>query len=154
MVPGGIAGGPLELCREHRFAGRLPPHPLEQPGGRDPCLGRRHAPGEGGADRRLDTPDRGHPPRGRPSFTPVFDGAPQFRPIESTSLQYVANTPDAIIEIDAMSFYALRNGIWFASSSVLGRWIVASFVPDAIYSIPASSPLHYVIYVQIYLGGP
>ena len=94
------------------------------------------------------------PREGGPSFTPVFDGAPQFRPVEGTSLEYVVNSPDAIIEIDATSFYALRNGIWFTSSTVLGPWAVATFVPDVIYAIPASSPIHYVTYVQIYWASP
>jgi hypothetical protein len=94
------------------------------------------------------------PRRGGPSFTPVFDGAPQFRPIEGTPLQYVVNSPDPIIEVGPTSFYALRRGVWFTSSSVLGPWSVATYVPDVIYSIPASSPLHYVTYVQIYWASP
>ncbi len=94
------------------------------------------------------------PRQGGPSFTPVFDGAPQLRPIEGTPLQYVVNSPDAIIEVDTTSFYALRNGVWFVAGSVLGPWSLATFVPDVIYSIPASSPLHYVTYVQIYWASP
>ena len=94
------------------------------------------------------------PRRGGPSFTPVFDGAPQFRAIEGTPLQYVANSPDAIIEVNPSSFYALRRGVWFTAQSVLGPWIVATYVPDVIYSIPASSSLHYVTYVQVYWVSP
>jgi len=94
------------------------------------------------------------PRKGGPSFTPVFDGAPQFRPIEGTPLQYVVNSPDPIIEVGPTAFYALRRGVWFTSSTVLGPWSVATFVPDVIYSIPASSPLHYVTYVQIYWASP
>ena len=94
------------------------------------------------------------PRKGGPSFTPVFDGVPQFRPIEGTPLQYVANSPDAIIEVNPSSFYALRRGVWFTSNSVLGPWIVAGYVPDVIYSIPASSSLHYVTYVQVYWASP
>jgi hypothetical protein len=94
------------------------------------------------------------PRTGGPSFTPVFDGAPQLRPIEGTPLQYVVNSPDAIIEIGPTSFYALQRGVWFTASSVLGPWAVAAYVPDAIYTIPPSSPLHYVTYVQIYWASP
>lgn len=94
------------------------------------------------------------PRKGGPSFTPVFDGAPQFRPIQGTPLQYVANSPDPVIEVGPTSFYALRRGVWFVSSSVLGPYSVATYVPDVIYSIPASSPLHYVTYVQIYWASP
>jgi len=94
------------------------------------------------------------PRQGGPSFTPVFDGSPQLRPIEGTSLLYVVNSPDAIIEVSPTSFYALQRGVWFTSASVLGPWVVTGFVPDAIYTIPASSPLHYVTYVQIYWASP
>src|SRR5262249_9249208 len=41
------------------------------------------------------------PRQGGPTFTPAFDGTPQLRPIEGTPLQYVWNSPDAIIEVNA-----------------------------------------------------
>jgi hypothetical protein len=94
------------------------------------------------------------PRSGGPAFTPVFDGSPQFRPIEGTPLQYVLNTPDAIIEVDATTYYALQRGVWFTAGSVLGPWVVTAYVPDVIYTIPASSPLHYVTYVQVYWASP
>jgi len=33
-------------------------------------------------------------------------------------------------------------------------WVVAASVPAVIYTIPASSPLHYVTYVRIYEATP
>jgi hypothetical protein len=90
------------------------------------------------------------PREGGPKFTPVIDGSPQLRPIEGTSLQYVWNSPDAVIEVNPANFYALRNGVWFTATSLQGPWSVATSVPDAIYAIPPSSPLHYVTYVDIY----
>ena len=78
--------------------------------------------------------------QGGPSFTPVFDGVPQFRPIEGTPLQYVANSPDAIIEVSASSFYALRRGVWFTAHSLAGPWAIATYVPDVIYTIPPAHP--------------
>src|SRR5262249_52617774 len=94
------------------------------------------------------------PRQGGPSFTPIFDGSPQLRPIEDTPLRYVVNSPDAIIEVDATSYYALQRGVWARGGSVLGPWVVEGYVPDIIYSIPASSPLHYVTYVQVYWASP
>ena len=47
-------------------------------------------------------------------------------------------------------WYAVQNGVWFLASSALGPWAVATAVPPVIYSIPPSSPLHYVTYVQVY----
>ena len=81
---------------------------------------------------------------------PQFDGEPQFKPLEDTPLQYVANTATPIILIDAKTYYAVENGVWFKASSVTGPWIVADSVPGIIYEIPPSAPLHYVTYVKIY----
>jgi hypothetical protein len=79
------------------------------------------------------------PRRGGPSFTPVFDGAPQFRAIEGTPLQYVANSPDAIIEVNPSSFYALRRGVWFTASSVLGPWVMCGYVRHHLLDSASSS---------------
>jgi len=81
---------------------------------------------------------------------PKFDGSPSFRPIEGTPLQYAANTSTPVIEVDAKSFYALQNGVWFVATSVSGPWKVAVSVPAVIYGIPPSSSLYFVTYVRIY----
>ena len=94
------------------------------------------------------------PREGGPKFTPVFDGSPQLRDIEGTSLQYVWNSPDAIIRVGATNYYGLHNGVWFTASSLSGPWVIATSVPDVIYTIPSSSPLHYVTYVDIYWTSP
>ena len=52
--------------------------------------------------------------------------------------------------MDAKSWYAVENGVWFTATSVRGPWVVATSVPAAIYTIPSSSPLHYVTYVKTY----
>jgi len=85
-----------------------------------------------------------------PRFQPIFDGAPQLRPVEGTSLQYVVDSPTPIIEVSPTEFYALRAGIWYISTSLTAFWTVATFVPPVIYTIPTTSPLHYVTYVQVY----
>jgi hypothetical protein len=82
--------------------------------------------------------------------TPVFDGDPKFEPISGTSLQYVVNSPTPIIKVDAKDYYAVENAVWFKATSVRGPWAVATSVPAVIYTIPPSSPLHYVTYVKIY----
>ncbi len=87
---------------------------------------------------------------GGPSFSPVFDDAPQLRAIESTALQVVANSPTPIIRAEDGTFYALRAGVWFYATAIAGPWYVAPAVPAAIYAIPPSSPLHYVTYARIY----
>ncbi|MGE5255751.1 MAG: hypothetical protein ACM3KE_03715 [Hyphomicrobiales bacterium] len=87
---------------------------------------------------------------GGPSFTPAFDGTPQFKPIPGTPLQYVVNSPTPIIRVDAHTFYALRAGVWFTATSVKGSWVVAISVPAVIYTVPPSSPLYYVTFVRVY----
>ena len=85
-----------------------------------------------------------------PAFSPTFDGAPQLRPVEGTALQYVINSPTPIVEVDATAYYALRAGVWFRAATLGGPWFVAAAVPAVIYTIPPTSPLHYVTYVQVY----
>jgi hypothetical protein len=85
-----------------------------------------------------------------PKLSPVFDGTPQFQPIQSTTLQYVANSPTPIIRVDANTYYALTAGVWFSAPSVTGPWVVATYVPAVIYTIPPSSRLYYVTYVKVY----
>ncbi|HXX12599.1 MAG TPA: carbohydrate-binding family V/XII, partial [Burkholderiales bacterium] len=56
----------------------------------------------------------------------TYDGAPQFRSIEGTPLQYAVNAPMPVIQVDASSFYALDNGVWFVAPSAFGAWSAAT----------------------------
>src|SRR5262249_30264819 len=89
-----------------------------------------------------------------PKFTPVLDAGPQLRPIEGTQLRYVVNSPEPIIQVASGIYYALRSGIWFTAPSSDGPWTVATSVPEVIYTIPPTSPLHYVTYVDVYGATP
>jgi len=89
-----------------------------------------------------------------PSFTPSFDGVPQYQPIAGTPLTYVANSATPIIRVDAASYFAVSGGVWFSATTLTGPWAVAASVPAVIYTIPASSPMHYVTYVRIYEATP
>jgi hypothetical protein len=75
---------------------------------------------------------------------------PKGLEIEGTPLEYVVNTPTPIIMVDASSWYGVENGVWFVAPSIDGPWLVATSVPVVIYSIPYTSPLHYVTYVKVY----
>jgi hypothetical protein len=83
-----------------------------------------------------------------------YDGAPQFKEIEGTALQYAANTATPVIRVDDKNFYAVQNAVWFVGPSPTGPWAVATSVPDAIYTIPPSSPVHYITYVKVYRSTP
>lgn len=83
-----------------------------------------------------------------------YDGDPQFKPIEQTSLQYAENSKTAVIKVNANTYYALQSGVWFQSSDPKGPWAVATHVPAEIYTIPPNSPVYYVTYVRIYDSTP
>ncbi|WP_371825601.1 carbohydrate-binding family V/XII [Achromobacter sp. GbtcB20] len=80
-------------------------------------------------------------------------GAPVLRPIEGTTLHYAANSQVPVIQAEGR-YYALSHAVWFVSDSPTGPWRVADHLPAAIYAIPATSPLHYVTYVQVYGSTP
>jgi hypothetical protein len=82
------------------------------------------------------------------SFGVQYDGPPQLKPIDGTDMQYAINASEPVILCQSR-FYTVGNAVWFAADSPTGPWAVATSVPQAIYTIPASSPLHYVTYVYI-----
>jgi hypothetical protein len=92
--------------------------------------------------------------RDKVSFTPVVSGAPVLQPIPGTSLSYVFNSPDAIIQVTPNQWYAVQAGVWFTAAGLNGPWAVAATVPPVIYAIPPSAPLYYVTYVYIYAATP
>jgi hypothetical protein len=75
-----------------------------------------------------------------------YDGAPQFKPIESTNLTYASNTEDKVIKVGDL-YYLCFQGVWFMSTTAQGPWKTAASVPQEIYSIPPSSPVYNVTYV-------
>ena len=83
-----------------------------------------------------------------------YYGAPEFLPIQGTSLTYAVNTAIPVIYVPGNSYYAVQNGVWFTSAIPSGPWAVAATVPPAIYTIPPSSPMHYVTYVNVYSSTP
>ena len=64
-----------------------------------------------------------------------YVGAPQFAPIEGTTLQYATNTPNKVIQVGTQ-YYLCYQGVWFVSFSPQGPWQTAQTVPQAIYTIP------------------
>jgi hypothetical protein len=88
--------------------------------------------------------------RTKATFTVVVTGAPELKPIQGTTLQYVFNAPYPIIMVSPTQWYALKDAVWFFAPSMNGPWTAAIAVPGEIYAIPPSSPLYYVTYVRIY----
>ncbi len=83
----------------------------------------------------------------------IYDGAPQFKPIETTTVQYAYNTPFNVFLVDG-KYYCCHNAVWFVSPQPTGVWVVCDAVPKAIYTIPPTSPKYNVTYVTIYESTP
>jgi hypothetical protein len=75
-----------------------------------------------------------------------YDGPPEFKPIESTSMSYATNTADKIVKVGDL-YYLCFQGVWFMSNKPEGPWKTADSVPKEIYTIPASSPVYNITYV-------
>ena len=91
--------------------------------------------------------------RSEAKLTVNYSGAPIFKPIPGTQIEYAVNTPDEVLKI-AARYYACYQGAWFASSSPTGPWALADSVPLEVKSIPPSSPVYNVTYVQAYGATP
>lgn len=76
----------------------------------------------------------------------TYNGSPEFKPIEGTSLYYAINTAEKVIRVGS-SYYLCLNGVWFLSANPQGPWTTATSIPAEIYKIPPSSPVYNVTYV-------
>jgi hypothetical protein len=76
----------------------------------------------------------------------TYEGAPQFVPIQGTSMSYATNTAQKVIQVGDL-YYLCLQGIWFVSSTPQGPWETSQSVPQVIYTIPPSSPVYNVTYV-------
>jgi hypothetical protein len=94
------------------------------------------------------------PLKGGPTFSPSFDGPPQYSPVEGTSLTYVVNASVPVIRVKDDSYYAVEAGVWFTAPQLTGPWRIATSVPEVIYTIPPAAPIYYVTYVRIYEATP
>ncbi|HEV3469665.1 MAG TPA: hypothetical protein VG148_10115 [Pyrinomonadaceae bacterium] len=92
--------------------------------------------------------------RGATRLTVVYDGRPQFKAIEGTPLLYAVNTPTPVIAVEGRGYFAVQDGVWFVAAAPEGPWAVADSVPAVVYTIPPSSPVHYVTYVKVYGATP
>lgn len=76
-----------------------------------------------------------------------YDGdAPQFKPIDSTNLEYATNTQEKVIKYGDL-YYLCFQAVWFMSTTPNGPWKTCDSVPRAIYTIPPSSPVYNITYV-------
>jgi uncharacterized membrane protein YgcG len=78
-----------------------------------------------------------------------YDGTPEFKPIESTTMSYAVNTPNSVIRMGKY-YYLCHEAVWYISDKPSGPWAVAVNVPTEIYTIPPSYPVYHVRYVYVY----
>ncbi len=83
----------------------------------------------------------------------IYDGDPQFAPIEGTSMTYAVNSTYQIIGT-AGQYYCCYQGVWFVAPAAQGPWIVSTDVPSVIYTIPPSCPVYNCTYVHVYSVSP
>ena len=86
-------------------------------------------------------------------LTVVYAGSPKFKPIPGTAMTYAVNTSFQVIQTGG-KFYVCYQGAWFVGPSPTGPWLLAETVPRVIYTIPPSSPMYNVTYVQVYGATP
>ena len=78
----------------------------------------------------------------------VYQGQPQFVPIEKTTVARAVNTDKDILKVGDL-YYMCFQGVWFMSRNATGPWEVTGDVPKQIYEIPPSSPSYSVTYVTV-----
>ena len=83
----------------------------------------------------------------QPGEPVAYAGEPWFQPIAGTRVERAINTPYAVVRHDN-DYYACLEGAWYIAPAARGPWKPARQVPEEIYEIPPSDPLHYVTYVR------
>ena len=84
------------------------------------------------------------------SLVVAYDGQPQFQPVAAASpVSYAINTPEAVLFVNGQ-YYCCHQAVWYTSPSPAGPWMVATSVPDAVYTLPPSCPDYYVRYCYVY----
>jgi hypothetical protein len=79
----------------------------------------------------------------------TYQGEPMFTAVDgATGVERAVNTDKDIVKHGDI-YYMCFQGVWFMSRTATGPWEVATTIPAAIYTIPASSPVHHVTYVTV-----
>lgn len=74
-----------------------------------------------------------------PSELVVFEGEPEYSPVQGTSLLYVKNTTsDIFMKVETQTYYILVSGRWFSTTDLKGSWIYVDSLdlPEDFGNIP------------------
>jgi hypothetical protein len=88
------------------------------------------------------------------TITVVYQGVPEFVAIQGMTVYYAKNSPYTVLRVNNNSYYCCHQGIWFTATTPSGPWIVATSVPQVVYTIPPTSPVYNVTYVHVYESTP
>jgi hypothetical protein len=83
-----------------------------------------------------------------PDLEVTYAGEPKFEPIPETELTRAVNTGFDVIQYQS-TYYLCYGGAWYQAAAPTGPWTVSTAVPDAIYTIPPSSPAYHVTQVKV-----
>ncbi len=83
----------------------------------------------------------------------TYAGAPVFQQVTGTTVAYATNTDTKVLKIGSL-YYACDQAVWFVAKSPNGPWAVSDSVPQAVQTIPPTSPVYNVKYVQVYQATP
>ena len=83
-----------------------------------------------------------------PPVEVTYAGDPKFESIPETELSRGVNTGFDVIQ-HLNTYYLCYGGAWYLSTAPTGPWTLAPSVPDAIYTIPPSSPAYHVTQVKV-----
>ena len=83
----------------------------------------------------------------------TYDGAPKFKAIEGTKLEFAVNTSASVIKLDSR-YYCCSQAVWYVAGTPQGPWQVTDKVPDEIYKIPPSNPHYNTTNVYVFDSTP
>ncbi len=87
------------------------------------------------------------------SLVVEYDGEPSFVQVEGRDFFYAENTSFAVFRVEGL-FYVCYEAVWYEGPGPNGPWSIATYIPDAIYTVPPSCPHYSVKYVYIYDSTP
>jgi hypothetical protein len=82
-----------------------------------------------------------------------YDGAPQFKPIAGTHMEYAVNSNYTVLLYKG-KFYAVDNGVWFIADNAMGPWSVSDTRPGEMDEIPPTCPVYNAKFVYVYQSTP
>ena len=94
--------------------------------------------------------------KGAADLKVVYDGAPQWKPVEGMEqkeISYAENTAEAIFKVKNR-FYLCKEAVWYEAAQPDGPWSVAVSIPPELNKLPPSCPNYQCSYVYIYDSTP